>query len=240
MSVVAIVQARMGSTRLRGKVLQDLEGRPVLQRVIDRLRQARRLDDIWVATTRQSDDRAVLELARSLGVFGFAGSENDVLDRYWQAVKQAGASVVVRITADCPLIDPDVVDAVVDAFNACEPAADYSWNDGFPRGLDVEVFSREALERAWREDQNPAWREHVTAYLHRHPEQFRLLPVRCEREHSDERWTVDTPEDFRLVQTIWRHFGHDRFRWREVLAALDAHPDWRELNRHIPQKPLPA
>lgn len=240
MSVVAIVQARMGSTRLRGKVLQDLVGRPVLHRVIDRLRQAGQLDAIWVATTHLPADEAVIELSRSLGVPGFAGSEHDVLDRYWQTAQQAGARVVVRVTADCPLIDPEVLDSVVAAFNPSAPAADYAWNDGYPRGLDVEVFSRAALERAWREDQNPAWREHVTAYMHQHPELFRLLPARCERDHSAERWTVDTPEDFQLVQTIWRHFGHDRFRWRDVLAALDAHPDWRELNRHIRQKTLPA
>lgn len=239
MKTVAIVQARMGSTRLPGKVLKNLAGKPVLQRVIERLRQAKGLDAIWVATTNLPADAAVMKLCGPLDVPVFAGSENDVLDRYVQTARLAEADVIARVTADCPLIDPEVADAVLGHFQAATPAADYAWNDGYPRGLDAEVFGRTTLERAWREDKNPAWREHVTAYIHRHPEIFRLLPLRCEGDFSSERWTVDTPEDFQLVEKIWQHFGHDHFRWREVLAALDAHPDWRELNRHIRQKNLP-
>lgn len=237
MKTVAIIQARMGSTRLPGKVRMDLSGEPMLARVVRRLSRAKRVDEVIVATTVEAGDDAVATLCAERGWPCYRGSENDVLDRYYQAAKQAQAGTVIRITADCPLIEPEIVDQVIAALDG---AADYSSNvvdpRTYPRGLDVEAFPSSILERLWHEDQNPAWREHVTELIHQHPERFRLRHVRSERDYSSLRWTVDTPEDFELIRRIYVHFGHDNFGWREVLELLELHPDWVEINRGIVQK----
>jgi spore coat polysaccharide biosynthesis protein SpsF len=149
---------------------------------------------------------------------------------------------VVRITSDCPLIDPDLVDDVVGAFQRLLPDVDYVSNTlaprSYPRGLDAEVFHVETLACAWRDDDNPAWREHVTPYLYRHPERFCLHRVGGEEDHSSLRWTVDTPEDFELVRRIYAHFGGNRFTWRQALALVEAQPELRSLNAAIVQKTL--
>jgi len=170
----------------------------------------------------------------------FRGSEADVLDRYYRAAKRYHADVVVRITSDCPLIEPQVVDRVVQEFLNRQPQVDYVSNIApkrtFPRGLDTEVMRFDVLERAWREDDNPAWREHVTLYVRRHPDLFQSYGVLNDEDVSRMRWTVDTPEDLALVRRIYEHFGHDRFSWQEVLALLKANPEWLDINRHVQQK----
>lgn len=236
MKTVAIVQARMGSTRLPGKVLLDLAGEPMLARVVSRLRRARRVDAIVVATSTLASDAPIVELCAARGWACFRGSEDDVLDRYAGAARSSAADIIVRITSDCPLIDPGVVDEVCAAF-----AGDYACNfhprRTFPRGLDTEVFSRAALERCHREATAPGEREHVTAYIYRHPEFFDLRGVTAEGgDWSGVRWTVDTPADWAAVQAVYRHFGHDAFTWHEALEAWEAHPAWHELNRHVEQK----
>ncbi|HEX6037057.1 glycosyltransferase family protein [Longimicrobium sp.] len=238
--VVALVQARMGSTRLPGKVLLDLGGEPVLARVMDRLGRARSLDAVVVATTLEPEAARIVELCGERGWAVTRGSTEDLLDRYHHAAREHGAQVVVRVTSDCPLIDPEVVDRVVEAFLA-DPSLDYCSNTipprTFPRGLDTEAFSFAALERAWREDDRPDWREHVTPYLYRNPDRFRLRVVTDEVDRSDMRWTVDTPEDLAFARTVYAHFGNgDAFGWRDVLAALEAHPDWARINAHVEQK----
>ncbi|RLC82174.1 MAG: acylneuraminate cytidylyltransferase [Chloroflexi bacterium] len=242
MKTVAIIQAHMGSTRLPGKVLKDLAGEPMLARVVDRTRRTQTLDEVVVATTVQPADEAIVRLCAERGWPCFRGSEEDVLDRYYQAAVAHQADVVVRITSDCPLIEPEVVDLVVGEFLARQPEVDYVSNTlpprTFPRGLDTEVVSFEALERAWREDENPAWREHVTPYIYRNPERFDCHGVTNEVDYSGMRWTVDTPEDLELVRRSYEHFGHDRFSWREVLAVLKERPDWLEINRHVRQKAI--
>jgi len=237
--IVAIIQARLGSTRLPGKVLLDLAGAPVLARVINRCRRAATLNDVVVATTTLAADDPIVELCRANNWPSFRGQEDDVLDRYYQAARQSRAEVVVRITSDCPLIDPEIIDLMVKTF--LEPGAlDYAGNSlpprTFPRGLDVEVFSFEALARAWRDDANPAWREHVTPYIYRHPEKFRLHAVVNNPDLSLMRWTVDTAEDLAFVRKIYGYFGHDGFSWREVLQLLERYPEWQEINRHVAQK----
>jgi spore coat polysaccharide biosynthesis protein SpsF len=238
--VVAIIQARMGSTRLPGKVLLDLAGQPMLARVVNRSRRATILQDVVVATTTKPADEAIAELCAVHGWPCFRGSEEDVLDRYYRAAVAHQADVVVRITSDCPLIEPEVVDWVVREFLERQPEVDYACNElprrTFPRGLDTEVMRFDVLERAWREDLNPAWREHVTPYIRRNPGLFRIHGVMNEVDYSHMRWTVDTPEDLAFVRCIYDHFGHDRFSWREVLAVLEQHPEWLEINRHVPQK----
>jgi spore coat polysaccharide biosynthesis protein SpsF (cytidylyltransferase family) len=164
MRTVAIIQARMGSTRLPGKVLMDLAGEPMLVRVVNRVRRAERLDEVVVATTASPSDDPIFEGCRQRGWAVERGSEKDVLDRYYRAARAHHADVVVRITADCPFVDAGLIDQVVGAFlgggydyvsNVLEPRT-------YPRGLDVEVFRFSALEKAWQEDRDPSWREHVT------------------------------------------------------------------------------
>jgi len=238
---VAIVQARMGSTRLPGKVKLPLLGQPVLSRVMRRAGRARTLDEVVVATTTRPDDDAIVALAEREGWPVVRGSETDLLDRYLLAARTHDAEVVVRITSDCPLIDPDVIDATVDAFHAAD--VDYASNTleppTYPRGLDVEVVSRPALERAGREDADPAWREHATPFVYRHPELFRLLRVPADDDHSDLRWTLDTPEDYRLISRIYEALDRDDFGWREALALVEANPSWTALNDGVVQKTVP-
>ena len=240
MKVVAIIQARMGSTRLPGKVLMDLAGEPMLARVVARIRRAESLSETVVATTSDPADEVIHELCDRRGYPCSRGSSDDLLDRYYRAACAFGAEAVVRITSDCPLIEPEVVDRVVREFLSRQPSVDYASNslpvDTYPRGLDTEVFRLDALERAWREDANPAWREHVTPYIYRNPGLFRLHGVRCDVDHSNMRWTVDTTEDLAFVRRIYEHFGHDRFSWQDVLAVLAEHTEWQEINRHVRQK----
>jgi spore coat polysaccharide biosynthesis protein SpsF len=238
---VAIVQARMGSTRLPGKVMLPLLGEPVLTRVVRRAARATTLDDVVVATTTLPEDDAIVTLASAEGWPIERGSETDLLERYLLAARSHGADVIVRVTSDCPLIDPEVIDATVLAFRS--GGVDYASNTlepaTWPRGLDVEVMSRAALERAGREDRDPAWREHVTPYLYRHPEVFRLLRVPAEDDHADQRWSIDTPEDYELVRRIYEAIGSDDFGWRTALAIVERHPSWSSLNRDVVQKIVP-
>jgi spore coat polysaccharide biosynthesis protein SpsF len=241
-STVAIVQARTGSTRLPGKVLLPLLGEPMLLRVMRRLSRATRLDKIVLATTTMPADDPIVELGGREGWPVERGSESDLLDRYVQAARSHRAGVVVRITSDCPLIDPGVVDRVVGAFAGS--GVDYASNTlaprTFPQGLDVEVMTIQSLERAWREDANPAWREHATPYLYRHPELFALLRVPNDVDESRHRWSVDTAEDYALVRRIYETLGRDDFDWHEALALVDKHPGWHALNRDVIQKRVPS
>lgn len=238
MKVVGIIQARMGSSRLPGKVLLELAGEAMLGRVVRRLRRAKRLDEVVVATTVESRDTALEVFCREHGIPCFRGSENDVLDRYYGAAQAHDAGVIVRITADCPFIEPEIVDRVVAELDTS--SVDYVSNIGvprtFPRGLDTEVMPWRTLERAWREDTNPAWREHVTQYIHKRPELFQVRNVCHEKDLSHLRWTVDTPEDFAFASRVYEHFGRDDFSWHDVLAVLDRYPAWSEINRSIEQK----
>ena len=239
MTTLAIVQARMGSTRLPGKVLAELGGRPMLARVVERLRRARTLDGVVVATSRGAGDDPVARLCAELGVPVYRGSEEDVLDRYARAAEEFGADVVVRITADCPLVDPAVVDLVVERFRAAD--ADYASNTlerTYPQGLDVEVFRREALEAAAQEAKEPWERAHVTPFLYRHPERFALASVRQERDASRHRWTVDTPEDLELVRELYAGVGRFDAGWLEVLELVEGEPALTGINASVRQKRL--
>lgn len=240
MRIVAIIQAHMGSIRLPGKVLLDLAGMPMLVRDMNRLARAETLDKVVVATTVKPADDAIACLCDKRNWLCFRGSEEDVLDRYYRAAVDHEADVVVRITSDCPLIDPEIVDRVVREFLDLQPELDYASNvfpkRMFPRGLDAEVMRFDALEQAWHEDDNPAWREHVTPYIRRNPGLFRIHGIMSEVDHSHMRWTVDTVEDLAFVCRIYNHFGHDHFSWQDVLAVLKEHPEWLEINRSVQQK----
>lgn len=239
---VAIIQARMGARRLSGKVLEDLAGQPMLTRVVNRTSQAKILDSVVVATTTKRADDAIVYLCQKQDWHFFRGSEEDVLDRYYHAALAHKARAVVRITSDCPLIEPEIIDRVVNEFLARHPEADYVSNTlerTFPRGLDVEVVSFNALKKAWQEDRDPSWREHVTPYIWRHPEIFTLNNVANDIDYSYMRWTVDTVEDLAFVRKIYEHFKNDAFNWKEVLHLLDMHPEWIEINQRVQQKAVP-
>ena len=240
MKTLIIVQARMTSTRLPGKVLLPLAGEPMLTRLIERLRRVRRADGIVVATTTNTSDDPIAALCALLGVPCHRGSEHDVLSRYADAARVHGADVVVRITSDCPLIDPALIDQVIATYEAGD--SDYVSNmlpPTWPYGMAVEVFSAAALAQAHAEATQAAEREHVTPFLYWHPERYRLRNVASPVDLSQHRWTVDTPEDYALVGRLFDHLmpTHPHFTQADVLALLDQHPDWIALNQHIQQKP---
>ncbi len=241
MKIVAIVQARMGSTRLPGKVMMDLLGEPVLVRDVNRLQRSQLLDKIVIATTDLPADDQIVSLCKERGWSYSRGDENDVLDRYYQTAQASNADVIVRITSDCPMIDPEVVDAVIRAFLNL-PRVDYVSNTlpprTFPRGLDTEVMTFEALERAWKDDKDPNLREHVTPYIYRNPDKFQVQGVVNDRDLSLHRWTLDTPEDLAFIRAVYRHFENDHFSWVNVLEFLDEHPEIMNINREIRQKEM--
>lgn len=240
MKIVAIIQARMGSSRLPGKTLAKISGRSMLALVCHRLGQAALLDELVVATSLQPADGKIMAECRRLRVACFRGSEHDVLDRYHEAAERHAADVVLRITADCPLIDPQVVDRVVAAFLAERP--DYASNTlqrSWPRGLDAEVIGAAALAWAAREATAAHERVHVTPYIYRRPDSFRLVSVTGLEDHSHQRWTVDWPQDLEFVRAVYRRLGTEgTFSWRDVEALLAREPALAELNRHVAQKEL--
>ena len=231
----------MGSNRLPGKVLAELAGEPVLAHCVMRARACSAVDDVIVATTTLAADDPIVELCRARGWRWFRGSEHDVLDRFHQAARDANADDVIRLTADCPLNDATVMTALVGRYRA--DGADYASTSyprrTFPLGISSEIMRASVLERAWRDDDDPAWREHVTPYIYRHPERFRLSGFSCEADYTYHRWTLDTPEDFELLRTIFDHFGAHDVGWRDVLAAAEAHPEWQAINAGIEQQRVP-
>jgi len=263
---VAIIQARMGSTRLPGKVLLDIAGRPMLSYVVERTRRAHTIHDVVVATTIETEDDPVAEFCAAQGYACTRGSLHDVLDRYYQAARQNCADLVVRITADCPLIDPSLIDLTVNAFlgqapmqphwktnsdqiaaTAQQHATNYyafaanrlppPWGRTYPIGLDVEVCTLEALELAWQEASQPHQREHVMPFFYDHLERFRILLVNHPVDHGSLRWTVDTPADLELVRRIFAHFpDRDSFSWLEVLDLFQRQPELTEINAAVPAK----
>jgi spore coat polysaccharide biosynthesis protein SpsF len=239
MTVGAIVQARTGSTRLPGKALLDIAGMTMLARVIDRTRRARTIDRVIVATTTNPQDDRVVDHARGLDVEVFRGDEHDVLDRYYQAARQHELDVIVRITSDCPLLDPGLADEVVRPLLDPSSLVDYSCNTlrrTYPRGLDVEAVPLRTLERAWREAESVHERAHVFPYVYEHPERFSLAGRSDPIDRSHMRWTVDTAEDLAFVREVCRALGTLDFTWTDVLTVLDANPDLLRINAQVRQK----
>lgn len=237
---MAIVQAHMGSHRLPGKVLMDIGGETMLERVVERARRCRLTDEVVVATSSQSLDDPIERLCDRMGVRVFRGSDTDVLDRFRHTASASAADICVRITSDCPLLDPEVGDQIIGAFKHADPAVDYASNkipQSYPRGLDTEVFTVTALERAWNEATRPYERSHVTIYMYEHPEKFNLLSVVSEVDRADWRWTVDTPEDLEFVRQIYRRLGNDGdFSWTDIITLLQEQPQLRAINSAIRQK----
>ncbi len=234
MKVVAIVQARMGSTRLPNKVLKPIAGKPIIELLLARLARATEIDEIVVATSEDSRNRPLIDAVSKLGYRCHAGSENDVLDRYIHAARMADAEVVVRITGDCPLIDPALVDEAIRRFKAA--GVDYLSNaapPSYPDGLDTEVFTFAALERASRETDKTFDREHVTPYL-RESGKFSRSGMQNDQDLSGLRWTVDEPADLDVVSKVFGHFAPDiHFSWRQVLDLQRSQPSLFAANQQL-------
>lgn len=235
--IVAIIQARMSSTRLPGKVLANIAGRPMLWHVVHRVHQARLIDRVVVATSTKTADDPIVDFCQQEGIKYFRGSEEDVLDRFYRTARHFGADPIVRITADCPLIDPEVIDKVISMY--LENDYDYVTNTlryTYPDGLDTEIISFKALEHAWREAERPRDREHVTPFI-RNSGFFSVLNVENERDLSREehRWVVDEPRDLEFMREVHAQLGQNSktFGMREVLALLAEHPEIRAINQGI-------
>lgn len=234
--IVAIIQARVGSSRLPRKVIERVGDKTLIWHVIQRVKESKLIDKIVLATTPNEKDKILLEKAKEYGVEGFAGSENDVLDRYYQAAKKFKGDVIVRITGDCPLIDSKVVDRVIQRF--MEEEADYMSNINpptYPDGLDVEVFSFAALEKAWKEATLVSEREHVTPYIRKNPQIFQIKNLENDEDLSSMRWTVDEERDLEFVREIHSKLYKEGkiFHMGDVLALLKKHPELMDINRGI-------
>lgn len=239
MKVVAIIQARMGSTRLPGKVMRDLAGDSVLARVVNRTRRARLLDEVVIATTGKPADDVIVKECEHLEVSVFRGDEADVLGRYYWAAHKFSADAIVRITSDCPLTDPELVDQHIRRLTHLWREVDFVTNmsqQSYPLGLAVEALPMDVLARMHRLSDTPELKEHVTTLAYSEPSLFRVDNIRHSEDLSQMRWTVDTQEDLDLVRLIFQHFGTDDFSWQEVLRLLGRHPEWAEINRQAPRK----
>lgn len=243
MKVVAIIQARMTSTRLPGKVLKTVLEKPLLEYQLERVSRSKLIDEIVVATTINKSDDPIIKLCHKLGVLTYRGSEEDVLSRYYEAAKQFNADVIVRLTSDCPLIDPEIIDQVIKLYITQKDVLDYVSNTlirTYPRGLDTEVFSFRALQVAYEKARLKSEREHVTAYIYKNPDKFQLKNLSYVRDLSKHRWTVDTKEDLELIKQILEslYTNNQMFTMKDVLCLLDKNPSLFYINAHIEQKKL--
>jgi spore coat polysaccharide biosynthesis protein SpsF len=242
MTTVIIVQARMASTRLPGKIMKEVLGKTLLEHQIERLHRVKQADKLVIATTDHGEEQPIVDLCERLGVDSFRGSEKDVLSRYYGAATQYGADMVVRITSDCPLIDPAVVDGVIDHFQRRHSEVDYASNTfpelTYPRGMDTEVFSYRALKEAYQEAVDLPEREHVTIFIKRRPERYRIVNLPYRQDVSRHRWTVDTPEDLELIARILTALypQNPEFTLEDCLDLLKKHPEWEEINGEVRQK----
>ena len=231
-TTVAILQARVSSSRRPGKVLKPILGRAMLLHQLDRVRRARSLDDLVVATSTESSDDALETMCAAEGIRCFRGSLNDVLDRFYQAALPLTPDYIVRLTGDCPVADPELIDRVV-ALLIAEQLDIAGAAPTFPDGLDVEAMRFSILETAWREATLPSDREHVSLFVVRQPDRFKVKGLDNDVDLSRMRWTVDEPEDFELVRQIYEALypGTPAFTTADILALLAARPELLELNR---------
>jgi len=243
MRIGAIIQARMGSTRLPEKVMKNLQGKTVLEHVIERVKQSKLIDEIIVATTTHERDAVIESEAFRCGVKAFRGSEDDVLSRYYYAAKENDLDVVVRITSDCPLIDPKVLDEIIDFYLknnydiVSNGGSDLS-NRTYPRGLDTEVFSKKILETTFYKARKNYQREHVTPYIYERSKN--IYYYKNETDYSKYRWTLDTNEDFRLISKVYEHLysGTHNFYLDDIIKLFNQIPELNSINVHIEQKKI--
>lgn len=242
MKVVCIIQARMGSTRLPGKVLKKICEKTVLEHGIDRLRRAKNIDQIVIATTKCEEDDAIVNEAKRLNIAYYRGSEENVLSRYYYAAKENNADIIVRITSDCPLMDYEVTEKIVQYYIDNSREYDYvsnTINRTYPRGLDTEVFAFKALKKAFYEAKSESEKEHVTPYIWNNPNLFKLMQYTNAIDYSDLRWTLDTKEDFELIEKIYMNLYTSKnvyFNMNDILELYIKDESLNKINSHIEQK----
>lgn len=242
MKVVCIVQARVGSTRLPGKVLKKICGKTVLEHDIDRLKRAKNIDEIVIATTTEERDIEIVNEAKQLGVKYYRGSESDVLSRYYFAAKENNADIVVRVTSDCPLLDSEATEEIIKFYLENYPKYDYVSNTldrTYPRGLDTEVFSFKVLEEAFLNAKENFQREHVTPYMWNNNTRYKLYQYKDRVDNSNLRLTLDTQEDFKLITEIYIElYNNQYFGLKEILNLFNERPELIEINKEIEQKKI--
>ena len=231
--LTVIIQARLSSKRLPRKVLTKVEGKPMLWHLVNRLKHSKLNPEIIIATTNSDDDKEILSFTEDLGLKSFAGSVEDVLDRFYQTAAKYNLKIIARITADCPLMDPEIFDRVVQFF--LDGNYDYATNTlppTFPDGLDVEVFNFKTLKKAWKEARLSSEREHVTPYIRNNPKMFVLGNIENEQDLSSLRWTVDEKEDLELVREIYKNLlpKKEIFLMNDILDFLKEHPKLVNIN----------
>ncbi|HLD45216.1 MAG TPA: glycosyltransferase family protein [bacterium] len=234
--IIAIIQARVLSTRLPRKVLMSLCGKTVLEHVVSRIQESRFIDTVVVATTTRPEDDAIVDLCQRAGMAMSRGSEDDVLDRYYRTAQPYRPDHVVRVTSDCPLIDSEIVDQVIEAH--LSSGADYTSNtlqETYPDGLDVEVFTFSSLEKAWKEASLKSEREHVTPYIKKNQQMFKLNSVVNKTDLSQKRWTLDQPEDWILIKAVYDHLyeKNTKFCLADILHYLSQNPEVEQCNQII-------
>ena len=232
MKFLVIIQARCGSSRLPSKVLKDIEGKPAIEQMLNRVSKSSKVDEIMVATTINKEDMPIVNLVSNLGYRVFVGSSEDVLDRYYQAAKLIKPEYVIRLTADCPLFDWRILDEAIDELD--DESDDLcSYTETFPDGEDLEIIRFTAVEEMWKNAHLSSEREHVTLYVKNHPEIYKLQNYECKLGNlNNERWTLDEPEDLELIRTIYKHFSpRTDFSMEEIYRFLQDHSDIRAINQ---------
>lgn len=242
MKTVAIIQARMGSTRLPGKVMKKLHGKTILSHVVERVKQSNWIDDIVIATTNKAEDDSIEKEAIACGIRIYRGSETNVLERYFYAAKKNNADTIVRITSDCPLIDPSVIDEIISFYQKQSyillTNAGNESHRSYPRGLDTEVFSFEALQDAFTHANREYQQEHVTPYLYENNQNIYYFKNNI--DYSGYRLTLDTIEDFKLIEAIYQRLynGKHDFYLDDIVHLLKQNPELITINKHIEQKKI--
>ena len=240
MSTVAIIQAHMGSSRLPGKVLLDLAGKPVLLRVVERVQHIQLVENLIVAISNLPGDDILAKKCEMWGIPVYRGDDRDVLSRFRGAAESANADVCVRITSDCPLLDPGVSNMIINTFLSEDPSVDYASNkipQSFPRGLDTEVFTIDALRRADELARRMCDRTHVTLFMYENPDKFRLRSVISNVNRAHWRWTLDTQEDYEFLCEVYARLPcGDPIVWEKVVQLLEREPSLMEINAHVHQK----
>lgn len=237
MNTVAVIQARMGSTRLPGKVMLEISGKPILWHVVNRVSKSQLIDGLVVATTTNHEDNDIERFCIENGILVFRGSEDDVLERYYQCAKKFNIENIVRITADCPLHDPSVIDLVIERY--CRGNYDYISNvdpPTYPDGIDVEVFSFKSLENAWGNTSLLSEREHVTPYIRKNKDLFKVGKVENIKDLSAYRWTLDQAEDLEFIRKIYGAFEElnvEILYMKDILKLLEEHPEFVNINSDI-------
>jgi len=245
MNITVIIQARTGSTRLPRKVLKIIKGKTILQHVIERVKTCKKITDIIIATTIKQEDDIIVEEAKKSNVKSYRGSQEDVLSRYYHAAQENKTDIIIRITSDCPVIDPKIIDYMIEKFLEIKKTGniDYISNKikmTYPRGLDVEVFSFKALEKSFLEAKLPYEREHVTPYIYLNPDKFKILNYENAVDYSRFRWTLDTEDDLKVIKAIYDNlYKQDKiFYFQDILDFILKHPEISKINEHVKQKEL--